>query len=80
MLPANISDLLEKKDWKSKVKALKLIGKSRLDVPEVVLQTGANLLKSYSWQLGQEYWEVCESVFYASLECQAGEWTKVISK
>ena len=73
MLPKNLSILLEQDDWKSKVQALNLINKSKLSMPETVLKIGTTLLKSNSWQLGQDYWEVCEAVFYASLDCQAGD-------
>ena len=80
MLPKHLSILIDQKDWKCKLQALKEINSSKLEAPETVLRLGTSLLTSNSWQLGQEYWEVCEAVFYASLDCQAGDWTKVLPK
>jgi hypothetical protein len=77
-LPSELQDLLSSSDWSSKLSALQLIQQKRLILPELTLNLGSSLLKSYSWQLGESYWEVCEYVFYASLDCQAGDWLKVL--
>lgn len=80
MIPADLSGLIKAGDWQSKLKALKRIQEKKLNLPEEVLRLGTSLLKSNGWQLGENYWEVCEQVFYASLDCQASEWLKVFFK
>jgi tetratricopeptide (TPR) repeat protein len=77
ILPADLSSLLNSTDWKSRLEALKKIKEAKLHLPEQVLSLGSSLLMSNSWQLGDSYWEVCEAVFYASLDCQASDWLKV---
>jgi hypothetical protein len=77
ILPATLKDLVESSDWQSRLKAIKKIRDDKLILPELVLSLGTKLIKSNSWQLGEAYWEVCEQVFYASLDCQASDWTKV---
>lgn len=77
MIPADLGELMKAGDWQSKLKALKSISEKKLRMPEETLRLGSSLLKSNGWQLGENYWEVCELVFYASLDCQASEWLKV---
>lgn len=77
MLPNELVALLNANDWQSKAAALRMISSKKLHLPEEVLRLGTSLLLSNSWQLGARYWEICELVFYASLECQATDWIKV---
>jgi len=46
-----------------------------LRYPELTLQYGAILIKSFSNSLGDELWDICDQVFFASLDCNQFEWS-----
>jgi hypothetical protein len=77
MISKKVLDLLKKEEARTSSKPSDL-NKHKVYKPETVLRLGASLLVANSWRLGENYWDLCEEVFYASLECQAGDWTKVI--
>jgi hypothetical protein len=67
-------------DWSAASRALTLIRKQGVEVPELVLTMGALLLSKYRSKLGHETWFVYEDVLKASIVCHSTEWANYTFK
>lgn len=74
------SSSLARLGWKEKLDIITQIRNQKEVKPEIVLKLGSSLLKKHSWSLGSDYWDVCEDVFYASLDTLTSDWTQFCIK